>query len=119
LYKPKQKLLFDAETFYTLSFAEINTCVGGKETASSGEPSERHIIAPSLYIARFIRPISAEVLAVTLNPEGGTPEQLAEFQKKMEEKLEIPFVRPVENGCERLLPAIRRYVENAVDGPVD
>jgi len=58
----------------------------------------------------LIRMLGAETLAVTLNAEGGTEEQLKEYAKKMTEKLKIPFVCPLSEGVDSLIPVIKKYI---------
>lgn len=59
----------------------------------------------------LIRLYGAEVLAVTLNGEGGTNEELIEYQKNMEDKLGIPVIRPLEEGMKPIIPLIRHYID--------
>jgi len=51
-----------------------------------------------------------KVLAVTLNGEGGTAEDLARYAAQKEKELGIPFVLPLEEGLDRLLPVIKIYM---------
>lgn len=58
----------------------------------------------------LIKLLGAETLAVTLNAEGGTEEQLISYQNKMNKKMNIPFVRPLSEGVDSLIPVIRKYI---------
>lgn len=58
----------------------------------------------------LIRAYGAEVLAVTLNEEGSTDVELESYRTQKEAELGIPFVRPLREGVERLLPVIREWV---------
>lgn len=58
----------------------------------------------------LIRAYGAEVLAVTLNEEGSTDAELEAYRTQKEAELGIPFVRPLREGVERLLPVIRDFV---------
>ena len=53
----------------------------------------------------------AKTLAVTLNGDGGDSEGLATYQKELSEKLQIPVIRPLEEGVEALLADIRQFME--------
>jgi uncharacterized NAD-dependent epimerase/dehydratase family protein len=52
----------------------------------------------------------AEVLGITLNEMGQTDEEMAAHQRRLEERLGIPVLRPLKEGVERLLPVIRAFI---------
>jgi uncharacterized NAD-dependent epimerase/dehydratase family protein len=58
----------------------------------------------------LIRMYGAQTLAVTLNDEGGTREELAEYRQILSEQLQLPVVCPLHEGTEGLLPDIRRFI---------
>ena len=58
----------------------------------------------------LIRRYGAETLAVCLNGDGGGPDELAEAQKELQAGLEVPVIRPLQEGLTELLPGIRRIV---------
>ncbi len=58
----------------------------------------------------LIRRLGARTLAVTLNGEGMTPEDLRNEQQRLRWKLGIPVVRPLEDGVGELLPAVREFL---------
>lgn len=60
----------------------------------------------------LIKKYGAKTLAVTLNGSGGTPGELEEYQTVLADKLQIPVVRPLEEGVEALIPIIREYIDN-------
>jgi uncharacterized NAD-dependent epimerase/dehydratase family protein len=51
----------------------------------------------------------ARTLAVTLNAEGCSPDQLADHQRQLSRRLGIPVVRPLQEGVEALLPLLREF----------
>jgi uncharacterized NAD-dependent epimerase/dehydratase family protein len=59
----------------------------------------------------LIKKYGARTLAVTLNGSGGTSGELAEYQTMLADKLQIPVVRPLEEGVESLIPVIREYID--------
>ncbi|MET0619576.1 MAG: DUF1611 domain-containing protein, partial [Thermoanaerobaculia bacterium] len=58
----------------------------------------------------LIRSYGARTLAVTLNGEHRTPEQLRADQKRHRVELGIPVVLPLEDGVEELVPLVRDFV---------
>jgi uncharacterized NAD-dependent epimerase/dehydratase family protein len=52
----------------------------------------------------------AQILAVTLNGEGGDRNELMDYQEQLADRLGLPVVRPLQEGVERLLPVIRRFL---------
>ena len=53
----------------------------------------------------------SEVIAVTLNSNGCTQEQLHRFRAEYRAKLGLPVVEPLAEGAEALVPAIRGFIE--------
>jgi uncharacterized NAD-dependent epimerase/dehydratase family protein len=60
---------------------------------------------------QLIKLYGAEVLAVTLNGERLTPVQLKEAQRALAAEVGLPVIRPLEEGLDALMPAVRRYLE--------
>jgi uncharacterized NAD-dependent epimerase/dehydratase family protein len=58
----------------------------------------------------LIRMYGAQTLAVTLNDEGGTREELADVQQRLSQRLQLPVVCPLHEGMETLLPVIRQFI---------
>ena len=58
----------------------------------------------------LIRMYGAETLAVTLNDEGGTHEELAEYRQRLSQQLQLPVVCPLHEGTEGLLPVIGEII---------
>ena len=58
----------------------------------------------------LIRAYDAEVIAVTINEENWTDDQLESYCKEKEASLRIPFVRPLKEGVDRIFPAIEAYL---------
>jgi len=59
----------------------------------------------------LIRHYGARTLGLALNGHRLAPEALAAEATRLEAALEMPVVRPVEEGVERLLPVVRAYLE--------
>ena len=59
----------------------------------------------------LIRMYGAKVLAVTLNEEGWSDNQMRQFQKEKSRQLGIPMVRPLVDGLASLLPVIAEYMQ--------
>lgn len=58
----------------------------------------------------LIKMYGAQTLAVTLNGEGGDEKNLMDHQQRLTDKLNLPVVRPLQEGVEGLLPAIRLFL---------
>ncbi len=58
----------------------------------------------------LIRQFGARTLAVTLNGEGSTPEDLRTEQRRLQAELGIPVVLPLEEGVGALLPIVRDFL---------
>jgi uncharacterized NAD-dependent epimerase/dehydratase family protein len=61
---------------------------------------------------RLIACYGARTLAVTLHGEGLTETELIETQRSLAERLQIPVLRPLEEGLEALTPVARRFIED-------
>lgn len=58
----------------------------------------------------LVRLYGAEVLAITLNEEHQTEEQMKSQQAALEVRLGLPVVRPLKEGVKRLLPIVNSYI---------
>jgi hypothetical protein len=52
----------------------------------------------------------AQTLAVALNGEGGTQEELFDYRQDLAQRLRLPVVCPLHEGTAALLPVIRRFI---------
>ncbi len=59
---------------------------------------------------QLIKMYGAETLAVSLNKEGGTEEDLIRYQDELSQKLGLPVIRPLQDGVAGLLPVIRHFI---------
>ena len=55
----------------------------------------------------LVRMYSSEVIAVALNTEHCTDDEAYEFQRSLEDKLKLPVLLPLQEGCDRLVPSIK------------
>ena len=55
----------------------------------------------------LIKMYGAQTIAVCLSGYGGGPQELLAAQKELQARLDIPVIRPLEEGLESLLPKIR------------
>jgi uncharacterized NAD-dependent epimerase/dehydratase family protein len=62
----------------------------------------------------LIRLYGSRTLAVTLNSEGLDREALFRHKGEIEKRLGLPVVCPLEEGVDRLVPLVRRFVEESV-----
>lgn len=60
----------------------------------------------------LIRMLGAEVIAITLNEEMLTDEEMLEAQFQLENSLSIPIIRPFEEGVDRLLPILQNIIKS-------
>jgi uncharacterized NAD-dependent epimerase/dehydratase family protein len=58
----------------------------------------------------LIKMYGAKTLAVSLNGEGGTEDDLIHYQDELAQRLRLPVIRPLQEGVEGLLPVIRRFI---------
>ena len=70
------------------------------EGLDSGPPTPQDEMA-------LIRMYGSEVIAITLNGEGLSAEELLAYQLELAERVTVPVIRPLEEGVEALLPALR------------
>ncbi|BBO85333.1 hypothetical protein DSCO28_58990 [Desulfosarcina ovata subsp. sediminis] len=59
---------------------------------------------------RMIEMYGSRVVAITLNGEGGTATDLATFAGELEARIGLPVVMPLEEGLDRILIAVRRFM---------
>jgi uncharacterized NAD-dependent epimerase/dehydratase family protein len=79
----------------------------------SGEYKEFGFIRPDLESEiKLIEMYGAKVLAISLNGEGGSTEDLAAYAETIQGKTGIPVVRPLVEGVSNLLPIIRDFMLN-------
>ena len=58
----------------------------------------------------LIRMYGAKTLAVTLNGEGGSRQELTEYRQNLAQQLQLPVVSPLHEGTQFLLPVIHRFL---------
>jgi uncharacterized NAD-dependent epimerase/dehydratase family protein len=58
----------------------------------------------------LVRMYGAETLAVVLNTEIGEMEQIIAYQKDLATRLNLPVVRPIQEGVDDLLPLIKGFI---------
>jgi uncharacterized NAD-dependent epimerase/dehydratase family protein len=63
----------------------------------------------------LIRRYGARTIAVCLNGENGNVDELKRYQHALAETLELPVLRPLEEGVDALLPVIRQIIADTVD----
>lgn len=63
----------------------------------------------------LIKLYGSKVLAITLNEEHQTEEEMVAQQEKLEARLGLPVVRPLKEGVDRLLPIIKSYLQEHND----
>lgn len=56
----------------------------------------------------LIRQLGSKVIAVALNTEHCSTEEAFAFQKEYEERLKIPVMLPLQEGCEKIVPIIQQ-----------
>ena len=59
---------------------------------------------------KLINAYGIDVAAVTLNGDGGTKNQLIEYQESLRKKIEKPVIRPLGEGVDILLPVIQQLI---------
>ena len=58
----------------------------------------------------LIKQLGSTVIAIAINTEHCTDEEAFNFQKEYEEKLEIPVMLPLQEGCEKIVPVIKDLI---------
>ena len=61
----------------------------------------------------LIRKYGSKVLAITLNGEGMTTNELIAYQEALQHKMNIPVIRPLNDGVKALLPYIKSFVSRS------
>ncbi len=69
------------------------------------------LIPPIEEEIELIRLYGSKTLAVTLNSENLTKTELHSEQKSLENRLGIPVISPKEDGMERLLPVVMKFID--------
>ena len=64
---------------------------------------------------KLIKMYGAETLAVSLNKEGGTEEDLIHYRDELSQRLGLPVIRPLQDGVDGLLPVIRHFISQNSD----
>ena len=96
-------LLSGAAKGVILQHAPSRECYDGTEEMGCQIPAiETEIELIKLY--------GSEVLAVSLNEENQTEEEMQKHQSELSERLGLPVVRPLKEGVDRLLPVIKKYL---------
>ena len=62
----------------------------------------------------LIQSYGSEVLAVTLNEENMSEAEMLACQQELQQKLDLPVVRPLKEGVEGLLPAIQAFMQKDI-----
>ncbi len=60
----------------------------------------------------FVEKYGSRVIAVTLNGQGGSSGDLKNYANDMQQKLGIPFLRPLEDEMSKLVPIIRSFIRD-------
>jgi len=76
-----------------------------------GFEEEGYRIPPAAEEIELIRLLGARTLALTLNGEGLTREELRSARRELETQLGIPAVLPLEEGVDSLVPVILGFLE--------
>ena len=75
-----------------------------------GHEKEGCRIPPVEEEIELVRLLGARTLALALNGQGLTAEELREERHGLERRLGIPAALPLEEGVDSLVPAVREYV---------
>lgn len=65
---------------------------------------------------KLIKLYGSEVLAVTLNEENCSDEEMNSFKQEIESKSGITTVRPLKNGVDELVPVIKEFINESASG---
>lgn len=76
-----------------------------------GYEAEGYRLPPVDEEIELIRLYGARTLAVTLHGQGRSAPELAADGSALEARLGLPVVRPLEEGLDRLVPIVERYLE--------
>lgn len=68
------------------------------------------IPSPESEIA-LIKQLGSNVIAIALNTKHCSEEEAFAFQKEYEEKFGIPILLPLQEGCEKIVPVIKKYLK--------
>ena len=66
---------------------------------------------------KLISALGAATAAVTLNGEGGSEAELIDYQQDLTRKLQIPVIRPLQEGLSNLLLVIKDCLNNKLINP--
>ncbi|MCP4295055.1 MAG: DUF1611 domain-containing protein [Proteobacteria bacterium] len=61
---------------------------------------------------RLITMYGVKTLAITLNGDNSTPQELIDYQKNLSRKVDIPVIRPIEEGMGALMGTIKNMIQN-------
>lgn len=67
------------------------------------------MISPESEI-ELIKLLGSKTLAVTLNSYNMTTEEIGKYQKELQEKIQIPVIRPLEDGVSSLIETIKTQI---------
>ena len=70
------------------------------------------VLPPVENEVRLIEMYGAQTLAISLNGEGGDIGSLIEYQMSLSLNLDIPVIRPLQEGTSALLPMIKKYLKD-------
>jgi uncharacterized NAD-dependent epimerase/dehydratase family protein len=87
-----------------LQHAPGRSCFVDQEELGTRLPTPEEEIA-------LIQMYGAEVMAVTLNGEGMTAHELKDYHDSLAARLPIPVVSPLEEGVDRLIPVLKKYLD--------
>lgn len=80
-------------------------------------PGRKHYEGTKIPIAPLEREIAliklygAQILAITLNEEGSSEAEMKYCQKELEAKWNVPVVRPLKEGVERIIPTLQEFMK--------
>lgn len=65
---------------------------------------------------KLIELYGSKVIAVTLNEENCTEQELENIKNQIQERTGITVIRPLKNGVEELMPEIRKFIKESASG---